>query len=48
MWIGILAGMFTGNAQASMALEFIQAGLGIRLMQQNINLLDQTNLKLII
>ena len=36
MWIGILAGMFTGNAQASMAA--IQAGLGIS-MQQNINLI---------
>ena len=36
MWIGILAGMFTGNAQASMAA--IQTGLGIS-MQQNINLI---------
>ncbi len=42
MWIGILAGMFTGNAQASMAA--IQAGLGMS-MQQNINLIRSNELE---
>ena len=42
LWIGILAGMFTGNAKASMAA--IQAGLGIS-MQQNINLIRSNELE---
>ena len=42
VWIGILAGMFTGNAEASMAA--IQAGLGIS-MQQNINLIRSNEME---